>query len=72
MWIAAAKGSADQVDQASRDKGMLFPMQNEILEVEITTATRVAEHIFDRGLATVKRPVDIRAWLKGQTYTPSY
>ena len=72
MWIAAAKGTADQVDQASRDKGMLFPKQADILEVEITTATRIAEHIFDRGLATVDRPDDIRAWIKGMTYTPAY
>lgn len=72
MWIAAAQGSADQVDQAAREKGMLFPPQRNILETEITTAVRVAEHIFDRGLATVDRPDDIRAWLKGQTYTPAY
>lgn len=72
MWIAAAQGSADQVDQAARDKGMLFPPQSDILETEITTAVRVAEHIFDRGLATVDRPDDIRAWLKSQTYTPAY
>ena len=72
MWIAAAKGSADQVDQASRDKGMLYPPQRDILETEITTAVRTAEHIFDRGLATVDRPDDIRAWLKGLTYTPAY
>jgi malate dehydrogenase (oxaloacetate-decarboxylating)(NADP+) len=72
MWIAAAKGSADQVDQAARDKGMLFPAQANILEVEITTATRIAEHIFERNLATVSRPEDIRAWIKAMTYTPEY
>jgi malate dehydrogenase (oxaloacetate-decarboxylating)(NADP+) len=72
MWIAAAKGSADQVDQAARDKGMLFPGQANILDVEITTATRIAEHIFDRGLATVARPEDIHAWIKAMTYTPKY
>ncbi|USI73906.1 NAD-dependent malic enzyme [Sphingomonas morindae] len=72
MWIAAAKGSADQVDQSAREKGMLYPPQRGILETEITTATRVAEHIFDRGLATVDRPDDIRAWIKGLTYTPRY
>lgn len=72
MWVAAARGSADQVDQASREKGMLFPKQSQILETEITTATCIAEHIFDRGLATVEQPDDIRAWIKGMTYTPSY
>ena len=72
MFIAAARGSADQVGQADRDAGMLFPRQNNILETEIATATRVAEHIFDRGLATVERPGDLRGWIKGMTYTPAY
>jgi malate dehydrogenase (oxaloacetate-decarboxylating)(NADP+) len=72
MWIAAARGSADQVDRASRDKGMLFPKQDGILEVEMTTAARTAEHIFDRGLATVDRPDDILSWLKSLTYIPAY
>jgi malate dehydrogenase (oxaloacetate-decarboxylating)(NADP+) len=72
MFIAAARGSADQVSQAERDKGMLFPPQDDILETEITTATRIAEHIFERGQATVERPDDIRAWVKAMTYKPVY
>jgi malate dehydrogenase (oxaloacetate-decarboxylating)(NADP+) len=72
MFIAAARGSADQVSQADRDKGMLFPPQNDILETEITTATRIAEHIFERGQAAVDRPDDIRAWIKAMTYKPVY
>jgi malate dehydrogenase (oxaloacetate-decarboxylating)(NADP+) len=72
MFIEAARGSADQVSQADRDKGMLFPPQNDILETEITTATRVAEYIFEQGQATVERPDDIRAWIKAMTYKPAY
>ncbi len=72
MFIAAARGSADQVSQAERDKGMLFPPQTDILETEITTATRVVEHIFDQGQATVDRPDDIRTWIKAMTYKPAY
>jgi malate dehydrogenase (oxaloacetate-decarboxylating)(NADP+) len=72
MFIAAARGSADQVSQADRDKGMLFPPQDDILETEITTATRVAEYIFEQGQATVERPNDIRAWIKAMTYKPVY
>ncbi len=72
MFIAAAKASADQVSQGDRDKGMLFPKQSHILEVEITTATRLAESIFDAGEATVERPRDIRAWIEGLTYKPVY
>ncbi len=72
MFIEAARASADQVGQDARDRGTLFPPQSGILEVEITTATRVAEYIFDQGLATVDRPSDIRAWIEGLTYKPQY
>jgi malate dehydrogenase (oxaloacetate-decarboxylating)(NADP+) len=60
------------VSQADRDAGMLFPSQANILETEITTATRVAEFIFDQGQATVDRPTDVRAWIEGMTYQPQY
>ncbi|MBI1246259.1 oxaloacetate-decarboxylating malate dehydrogenase [bacterium] len=72
MFIAAAHGSADQVSQFDRNLGMLFPRQDAILETEITTATRVAEFIFDQGEATVERPIDIRAWIESMVYRPQY
>ena len=72
MFIEAARAIADQVSQDDRGKGMLFPKQANILEVEITTATRVAEFIFDGGLAGVERPKDVRAWIEGLTYKPEY
>ena len=51
---------------------MLFPSQANILETEVTTAVRVAEFMFDEGLAQVERPRDTRAWIEGQLYRPSY
>jgi malate dehydrogenase (oxaloacetate-decarboxylating)(NADP+) len=72
MWITAAQATADQVDQILRDRGMLFPRQDRILELEVTTAARVVEAIFDAGEATVDRPVDIRAWLEPQLYGFAY
>ena len=72
MFIAAAQASADQVSDVQRGRGMLFPSQADILEVEVTTATRVAEFMFDKGLAKVERPADIRAWIEGQLYKPQY
>jgi malate dehydrogenase (oxaloacetate-decarboxylating)(NADP+) len=71
-FIVAAQASADQISPDLRAKGMLFPGQDNILETEITTATRVAEYMFDEGLAQVKRPRDIRAWIEGQLYKPQY
>jgi malate dehydrogenase (oxaloacetate-decarboxylating)(NADP+) len=71
-FIEAAQATADQVGPDLRAKGMLFPSQRDILETEITTATRVAEFMFDKELAQVERPRDIRAWIEGQLYKPQY
>jgi malate dehydrogenase (oxaloacetate-decarboxylating)(NADP+) len=71
-FIAAARASADQVGPDLRAKGMLFPSQANILETEVTTATRVAEFMFEKGLAQAERPRDIRAWIEGQLYKPQY
>jgi len=71
-FVAAAEASADQVGSELRAKGMLFPGQGNILEMEVTTATRVAEFMFDNGLAQAKRPPDVRAWIEGQLYIPQY
>jgi malate dehydrogenase (oxaloacetate-decarboxylating)(NADP+) len=71
-FIVAAQASADQVGLDLRAKGMLFPSQANILETEVTTATRVAEFMFDKGLAQVERPRDVRTWIEGQLYTPQY
>ena len=71
-FIVAAQATADQVDADLREKGRLYPRQSNILETEVTTATRIAEFMFDKGLAQVERPHDIRAWIEGQLYKPQY
>lgn len=71
-FIVAAHATADQVGPSMQAKGMLFPSQDHILETEITTATRIAEYMFDAGLATVERPAEIRSWIESLLYTPSY
>ncbi len=71
-FIVAAEASADQVGQDLRDKGMLYPNQAHILETEVATATRIAEYMFDEGLATAERPQEIRTWIEGMLYKPEY
>ncbi|WP_158742713.1 NAD-dependent malic enzyme [Acidisphaera sp. L21] len=71
-FIVAAQAMADQVSDDLRAMGRLFPSQSNILETEVTTAVRVAEFMFDKGLAQVERPADIRAWIEAQLYTPTY
>jgi malate dehydrogenase (oxaloacetate-decarboxylating)(NADP+) len=72
VFIAAAQATADQVGPDLRARGMLFPSQRDILETEITTAIRVVEFLFDKGLAQVARPRETRSWLEGQLYKPHY
>jgi len=72
MFIAAAQAVADQVSEEEIHSGLLYPPQSNILQTEITTAERVAKVIFDRGLAGVKRPKDLRAFLESQLYKPDY
>src|SRR5271155_886209 len=71
-FIVAAQASADQVGPELRARGMLFPSQSQILEMEVSTATRIAQFMFEKGLATVKQPADIRKWIEGQLYSPHY
>ncbi len=72
MFIEAAQATADQVTDAQRSLGMLFPPQTNVLETEIRTAERVATVIFDQGLARVERPKDIARWLREKIYRPEY
>jgi malate dehydrogenase (oxaloacetate-decarboxylating)(NADP+) len=72
IFIVAAQASADQVDDTQRSRGMLFPPQTDILRLEINTAARIVEFMFEKGLATVERPRDVRAWLEQQVYKPQY
>jgi len=71
-FIAAARATADQVTPELRATGRLYPSQSNILETEVTTATRVAESMFDQGLARVERPRDVRSWIEAQLYVPQY
>ncbi|QXQ07408.1 NAD-dependent malic enzyme [Sphingosinicellaceae bacterium] len=71
-FIVAAEACADQVGDDLRDAGMLFPRQVNILAVEVATATRVAEFMFDTGLATVERPREIGPWIEAMLYKPDY
>jgi malate dehydrogenase (oxaloacetate-decarboxylating)(NADP+) len=53
-------------------EGALYPPQSNILDTELRTATRIAEVVFERGLARVTRPADIDEFIRQHTYTPTY
>jgi malate dehydrogenase (oxaloacetate-decarboxylating)(NADP+) len=68
----AAHATADQISPEMREKGMLYPGQDDILATEVKTAVRVAEYLFDAGLAQVQRPDNIPQWIASLLYKPEY
>lgn len=72
MFIEAAKAVADQVPDNLLKQGLIYPLQSNILETEIKTATRVAKLVFDSGLSRVDRPTDMEGFIRQHVYTPTY
>jgi malate dehydrogenase (oxaloacetate-decarboxylating)(NADP+) len=72
MFIEAGHAIADQVPPDLLRQGLLYPLQSNILEAEVQTAARVAELVFDLGLARVKRPTDMVAFIRQHVYKPEY
>jgi malate dehydrogenase (oxaloacetate-decarboxylating)(NADP+) len=72
IFIEAAQAVADQVLPKQLEQGLLYPLQSNILETEMKTASRVAKLVFDSNLARVDRPVDIEAFIRQHVYKPEY
>jgi len=72
MFICAAQAVAEQVTQDQLDSGLIYPPQSRILEASLHAATRVAQLVFDHGLARVPRPADVAAHVRSFAYAPVY
>jgi malate dehydrogenase (oxaloacetate-decarboxylating)(NADP+) len=72
MFIIAAKAVAEQVTQANLDTGLIYPPTSNILDASLNTAAKIAEYIFDNGLAGVPRQADIAAHVREAAYKPAY
>jgi malate dehydrogenase (oxaloacetate-decarboxylating)(NADP+) len=72
MFIEAGQAVADQVPTELLNQGLLYPLQANILEIEIQTAARVAKLVFDARLARVERPSDMVAFIREHVYKPEY
>lgn len=72
MFIVAAKAVAEQVTDEDLASGLIYPPQSHILEASLHTAARIAENIFDKGLAGIPRPADIPAHIRDLAYKPVY
>lgn len=72
MFIVAARAVAEQVSDENLASGLIYPPLSSILETSLQVAERVAENIFDAGLARVERPDDLTAFITEQAYQPEY
>jgi malate dehydrogenase (oxaloacetate-decarboxylating)(NADP+) len=72
MFITAAEAVAEQVTQKDFENGLIYPSVKDILNVSVNVAIKVAEVIFDSGLANVARPDDLIAFVKSKMYVPLY
>jgi malate dehydrogenase (oxaloacetate-decarboxylating)(NADP+) len=72
MFIAAARGLAEQVTEEDLELGSIYPPPSAILRTSLRVAERVAEVVFERGLAGVPRPADIGALIQSKVYRPEY
>lgn len=72
MFITAAEAVAEQVSQDDFENGLIYPRVSDILKVSLNVAVRVAEQVFNSGLAGVERPEDIRTFIKSKMYEPNY
>ncbi len=72
MFITAAEAVAEQITKENFENGLIYPPVNNIREVSLNVAVKVAEEIFRSSLARVKKPKDLRKYLKMKMYEPVY
>jgi malate dehydrogenase (oxaloacetate-decarboxylating)(NADP+) len=72
MFINAAKAVGEQVTEANLEAGLIYPPLSEILAMSLHVARRVAETIFEAGLAGIDRPADLKSFIDRMAYRPEY
>ena len=71
-FLIAAETLADQISEADRAEGRIYPPLYRIREISLAIATRVAEFVYDRDLAGAPRPRDVKSYIRTQMYEPNY
>jgi malate dehydrogenase (oxaloacetate-decarboxylating)(NADP+) len=72
ILLTAAEAVAEQVSLADFEKGLIYPNVADILRVSVNVAVKIAEDIFNSGLAGVDRPENISDFIKSKMYIPKY
>ncbi|MBI2387427.1 MAG: NAD-dependent malic enzyme [Elusimicrobia bacterium] len=72
MFAEAARALAKLVTEEDLKQGALFPPLTKIREISARIAEAVAEVCYERGLATMPRPKDLRKTILDMQYQPEY
>lgn len=72
MFITASEALASQVTKEHFASGLVYPPINTILEVSVNIAVRIAEEIFEAGLAGIKKPANVEGYIRSKMYQPLY
>jgi malate dehydrogenase (oxaloacetate-decarboxylating)(NADP+) len=72
MFLTAAEAVAEHVTGEVFARGLIYPPVRDIRDVSVNVAVKIAEAIFRRGLAGVKRPKNIRKFIEKKMYRPVY
>ncbi len=72
MLLTASEAVAEQITQEDFNNGLIYPPIKNIRNVSVNVAVKVAEEIFRSGLARVKKPKNIRKFIKSKMYEPVY
>jgi malate dehydrogenase (oxaloacetate-decarboxylating)(NADP+) len=72
MFFAAARTLADMVDDGDLVQGRMYPALTMIRQISAAIAESVADIAFERGLAGIERPQDLRATVIDAMFRPTY
>lgn len=70
LWLTEAV--AEQTTDEDFSNGLIYPDVKNILKVSTNVAVKIVEEIFNSDLAGIKKPRDIRKFIKGKMYKPVY
>ena len=72
MFFAAARTLASAVTHSELTQGSLFPPLGRLRDISASIAVAVCRVAYEKNLATVPKPDDLRAFIEAQMYDPTY
>jgi malate dehydrogenase (oxaloacetate-decarboxylating)(NADP+) len=72
IFYKAANALAKCVSEEDLAMGKVYPRMTELREISLEVACVVAEELYNLGLAKKERPSDLKAYIQGMMYDPTY